>query len=163
MPPSAPPLQRALGLLLLPEDRLPATSAAIRQQAAATPLASEVDDVIAAILVSRFNGRSITEICAMGGITLDDFTNSVAYKEIFGRGLEEGQKQGRQEGRQEGRQAEAAVMTLRLLQRRCGPLPSDQQNRIQGLPLADLEALADALLDFQGSADLTAWLSRHQN
>jgi len=148
MPPSAPPLQKALGLLLLPENQLPASSAAIRQQAAATPLASEMDDVIAAILLSRFNGRSITEICAMGGITLDDFTSSVAYKEIFGRGLEE------------GRQAEAAAMTLRLLQRRCGPLPSDQQQRIQALPLAELEALADALLDFQGIADLTSWLSR---
>ena len=150
MPPSAPPLQRALGLLLLQEDQLPASSAAIRQQAAATPLADEMDDVIAAILLSRFNGRSITEICAMGGITLDDFTSSVAYKEIFGRGLEE------------GRQAEAAAMTLRLLQRRCGPLPSDQQQRIQALPLAELEALADALLDFQGIADLSAWLARHQ-
>jgi predicted transposase YdaD len=164
MPPSAPPLQRALGLLLLPEDRLPATSAAIRQQAAATPLASEVDDVIAAILVSRFNGRSITEICAMGGITLDDFTNSVAYKEIFGRGLEEGQKQGRlegrREGRHEGRQAEAAAMTLRQLQRRCGPLSPELQSQIQSLPLAELEALSDALLDFQGAADLTAWLTQ---
>jgi hypothetical protein len=29
-------------------------------------------------LVSRFNGRSIQELCAMGGITLDDFTQSVA-------------------------------------------------------------------------------------
>ena len=175
LPPSAPPLQQALGLLLLPEDQLPVSSAAIRWQAAATPLAGELDDVIAAILLSRFNGRSITEICAMGGITLDDFTSSVAYKEIFGRGLEEGQQQGRQEGlmagRQEGRQeglmagrqAEAAAMTLRQLQRRCGPLSPDQQTRIESLPLADLEALADALLDFHGAADLSAWLARQQD
>ncbi|MFN9569022.1 MAG: DUF4351 domain-containing protein [Cyanobacteriota bacterium] len=102
----------------------------------------------------------------MGGITLDDFTNSVAYKEIFGRGLEEGQHKGREEGRleglQEGRQAEAAAVSLRLLQRRCGPLAPDQQSLIQSLPLAELEALADALLDFQGSADLTAWLAQRQ-
>jgi len=157
MPPSAPPLQKALGLLLLPEEQLPASAAAIRQQASATPLASELDDVIAAILLSRFNGRSITDICAMGGITVDDFTNSVAYKEIFGRGLEEGQQQ----GRQEGRQAEAAAMTQRLLQRRFGSLGADQRARIQGLPLSDLEALADALLDFQSPADLSAWLAQH--
>jgi len=31
--------------------------------------------------------------------------------------------------------------------------------RIQGLPLAELEALADALIDFQGPDDLHAWLS----
>ena len=126
----------------------------IRQQAAATPLAAEIDDMIAAILLSRFNGRSITDICAMGGNTLDDFTSSVAYKEIFGRGLEEGQQQ--------GRQAEAASMTVRQLQRRCGTLSTDQQTHIQALPLAELEALAEALLDFQGAADLTAWLSQRQ-
>ncbi|MBM5818275.1 MAG: DUF4351 domain-containing protein [Cyanobacteria bacterium K_Offshore_surface_m2_239] len=168
LPPSAPPLQKALGLLLLPEEQLPSSAATIREQAATTPLADELDDVIAAILLSRFNGRSITDICAMGGITLDDFTNSVAYKEIFGRGLEEGQQLGRQEGRLEGRQegrlegrkAEAAAMTLRQLQRRCGSLPLDQKTSVQALPLADLEALADALLDFQGPADLTAWLSQ---
>jgi len=154
MPPSAPPLQKALGLLLLPEEQMSDSSAAIRQQAAATPLAAEIDDVIAAILLSRFNGRSITDICAMGGITLDDFTRSVAYKEIFGRGLEEGQQQ--------GRQAEATFMILRQLQRNCGPLSPDQQTQIQALPLAELEALAEALLDFQGAADLTAWLSRRQ-
>jgi predicted transposase YdaD len=43
-----------------------------------------IADVIAAIVVRRFNGRSIPELCAMGGITLEEFTQSVAYKEIFG-------------------------------------------------------------------------------
>ena len=31
--------------------------------------------------------------------------------------------------------------------------------QIQALPLEHLEALADALLDFQGPADLSAWLA----
>jgi hypothetical protein len=149
LPPTAPPLQRALAMLLLPEDQLPACSKAIRAEAAGTDLAAEIDEVIAAILVSRFNGRTVPEICAMGGITVDDFTSSVAYREIFGL------------GRQEGRQAEAAALSLRQLQRRCGTLSSAQQSRIQGLPLGDLEALADALLDFDGPEDLNAWLSRH--
>jgi len=47
-----------------------------------------------------------------------------------------------QEWLAEGRRDEAAAMTLRLLNRRCGPLS---------------EATTDALLDFQGSADLTTW------
>lgn len=153
LPPSAPPLQRALGLLLLPEEQLPATAVTIQQQVAGTALASEMADVIAAILLSRFNGRSITDICAMGGITVDDFTSSVAYREIYGMGQQEGLRQ--------GRQAEAAAMTQRLLQRRFGPLASEQQTRIQALPLAELEALADALLDFQSSADVGAWLAQH--
>jgi predicted transposase YdaD len=149
LPPTAPPLQRALGLLLLPEEQLPDCSKAIRAEVAGTGLDAEIDDLIAAILVARFSGRTIPEICAMGGITLDDFTSSVAYREIFGL------------GRQEGRQSEAAALTLRQLQRRCGTLSSAQQSRIQGLPLGDLEALADALLDFDGPEDLNAWLSRH--
>jgi predicted transposase YdaD len=130
------------------------------QQASATPQHDEIDDVIAAILLSRFNGRSITDICFMGGISADDFTNSVAYKEIFGRGLEEGRRKGRLEGRLEGRQAQAAAMTQRQLQRRFGSLATEQQARIQGLPLSDLQALADALLDFQTEADLTTWLAQ---
>ena len=145
--PAAPPLQRALGMLLLPEAQLPTCSALIRAEAAGTSLGTEIDDVIAAILVSRFSGRTVPEICAMGGITVEDFSSSVAYREIFGL------------GRQEGRQAEAAALTLRLLQRRCGSLNPNQQARIEALPLSALEALADALLDFQGPEDLKAWLS----
>ena len=85
----------------------------------------------------------------MGGITVDDFTSSVAYREIFGQ------------GEQKGRQAEASAITVRQLQRRCGTLSSAQQSRIQALPLSALEALLDALLDFQGPEDLNTWLSQH--
>ena len=153
LPPSAPPLQKALAMLLLPEDQLPACSRAIRAEAVGTGLGSEIDDVIAAILVSRFSGRTVPEICAMGGITVDDFTSSVAYREIFGLG--------QQDGEQKGRQAEAAAISLRLLGHRCGALTPSQLSRIQDLPLSALEALLDALLDFQGPDDLNAWLSRH--
>jgi predicted transposase YdaD len=92
--------------------------------------------VIAAILVARFSGRTVPEICAMGGITAYDYTSSVVYREIFGLGLQEGQQKGRQEGRQKGRQAEAAALTLRQLQRRCGSLQPNQQALFQGLPSA---------------------------
>ena len=150
LPPEAPPLQRALGLLLLPEAQVSASATAIRRSAAGTTLSGEIDTVIAAILVARFSGRSIPELCAMGGITLDDFTSSAIYKEIFGLGQDQ------------GRQAEAAALTVRLLQRRCGTLSSQQQARIQALPLPRLEALADALLDFQGPQDLAAWLEAQE-
>jgi predicted transposase YdaD len=149
LPPTAPPLQKALGMLLLPEDQLPACSKAIRAEVAGTGLAAEIDDVIAAILVSRFSGRTVPELCAMGGITVDDFTSSVAYREIFGL------------GRQEGRQTEAVGISLRLLEHRCGSLTPNQQARIQALSLSALETLLVALLDFQGPEDLTAWLNQH--
>jgi predicted transposase YdaD len=100
-------------------------------------------DVIAAIVITRFNGRSLKELCAMGGITLEDFSQSLAYRGIFG--------QGRQEGELD--------LTLRQLRRRCGLLDPDQEVRIRALSLERLEALAEALLDFKSPADLVAWLA----
>jgi hypothetical protein len=84
----------------------------------------------------------------MGGITVDDFTGSVAYRETFGL------------GRQEGRQAEAVDISLRLLEHRFGVLPPSQQASIKALPLTELETISIALIDFQGPADLNTWLSR---
>jgi hypothetical protein len=40
--------------------------------------------------------------------------------------------------------------------RRCGNLRPELEHRIRGLPLEQLEALAEALLDFRGPADLAA-------
>ena len=105
----------------------------------------------------------------MGGITVDDFTSSVAYREIFGlghqqgekKGLQEGLQEGRQEGLREGRQAEAVALTLRLLEHRFGVLTPSQQASIQELSLTALETLLVALLDFQGPEDLNTWLSHH--
>ncbi len=59
------------------------------------------------------------------------------------------------------RSAEAAAVALRLLGRRCGALSETTIALIQALPLAQLEALAEALLDFSGTADLEAWLAQH--
>ena len=91
----------------------------------------------------------------MGGITLDDFTQSVAYREIFGRGEARGVALGEARGEARGE----AKVTLRLLSRRCGPLSAEQDSVIRSLPLERLEALAEALLDFEGMADLNAWLA----
>ena len=144
-------LQRLLALLLELEKELPSRSEELRQAATGSALESDLDDVIAAILVSRFPSRSIPEVCAMGVITVEDFTQSRIYQEIAGIG--------RQEGRRGGRQQEAASVTLRQLNRRCGPLSEATTARIQSLPLVQLEALAEALLDFQGPNDLTTWLA----
>jgi predicted transposase YdaD len=144
--PSAPALLRALALLVQPEREIPPSSAALQAEAAGSDLAGPIADVIAAIVIARFNGRSIPELCAMGGITLEDLSQSVAYQEIFGLG--------RQEGRLEGE----LELALRLLQRRCGPIAPEQLARIRALPVKRLEELAEALLDFQSGADLESWL-----
>jgi hypothetical protein len=55
-------------VVLLPEEQLPDCSQQIRTEAAGTSLDAEIDNVIAAILVSRFSGRTVPEnLCAMGG------------------------------------------------------------------------------------------------
>ena len=48
---------------------------------------------------------------------------------------------------------------FRQLNRRCAPISEPTTSQIQALPAEKLEALADALLDFQGPADLVAWLA----
>jgi predicted transposase/invertase (TIGR01784 family) len=78
--------------------------------------------------------------------------DSSVYQYIVRKGLEE--------GRALGRHQEASTLLLRQLERRCGPLPPSQRDRIDLLPLEQLEGLGDALLDFQGPADLEHWLSR---
>jgi hypothetical protein len=160
--------QRVQWIELLPAAANPTAPAlvqalALRARVVGSSQAAEIDDVIAAILVARFNGRSILELCAMGGITLDDFTQSIAYREIFGQGEAQGEARGVALGEARGValgqvQGEAKV-TLRLLSRRCGPLSAEQESVIRSLPLERLEALAEALLDFEGMADLHAWLA----
>ena len=137
------PLTRVLSLLLQPEAQLRQLTDELRRQAAADASTAEVLPLIPAILLARFNDRPIQEICAMGGITLEEFTQSRAYREIFGQGEARGE----------------AKVTLRLLNRRCGPLSEATTAQIQALPLEQLEALAEALLDFTGPADLSAWLA----
>ena len=83
----------------------------------------------------------------MGGLTLEDFTQSRAYQEIFGLGEARGEARGE------------AKVALRQLSRRCGPLSEATTARIQALPLEQLEALAEALLDFSGPDELTTWLA----
>ena len=145
--PPITPLARVLSLLLEPESQVRRISDALHEQACTDPVAAEVLQLIPTILVTRFRNKTIPEICAMGGLTLEDFSQSRAYQEIFGSG----------EARGEAR--EAAKVTLLLLNRRCGPLSEATTARIQALPLEQLEALAEALLDFNGPDDLTIWLA----
>lgn len=62
-----------------------------------------------------------------------------------------------EEGLQEGRQRQIA-MILRILRRRLDSVGPTQESRIQALPLAELDALGEALLDFQTPEDLSEWL-----
>lgn len=48
---------------------------------------------------------------------------------------------------------------MRLLVRRCGLLGPDLQASVAARSLDELEALGEALLDFNGIADLETWLA----
>jgi hypothetical protein len=70
----------------------------------------------------------------------------------------EGIKKGRQEGRQEGRREGTVQLVLKQLRRRVGAVSEDQEARVRRLPTERLDALGEALLDFQGVDDLDGWL-----
>ena len=75
--------------------------------------------------------------------------------------IEAGKEQGRQEGRLEGRRQGEVELVLRLLCRRLGAISSSQEKSIRKLPVATLETLGEALLEFSSPADLARWLRLH--
>ena len=90
------------------------------------------------------------------------------YQDVFAEGRIEGRTEGRTEGRAEGhaegrtegqQQGEAALV-LRQLRRRLGAVSAEVESRIRALPVVELEALGEALLDWHTPAELMAWLQR---
>jgi predicted transposase YdaD len=69
-----------------------------------------------------------------------------------------GELRGIEQGRQEGIKQEARALILRQLNRRIGELPEAVRLQIDGLSVAQLESLGEALLDFSNLSDLEAWL-----
>jgi predicted transposase YdaD len=139
--PNLDPLLNLLTLPIRPESELAASS---QQILAKRP---DLDAAVLPMLMQRFPDLSREEIMVIAGIPHEELRHTRAAQEWLA------------EGRQEGEAREAAKMTLRLLNRRCGPLTAATTTQIQALPLETLEALADALLDFQGPADLATWLA----
>ena len=109
------------------------------------------------MLFERFPTFTPEEIMVIAGIPTDQLLHTRAAQILLDRGRQEGEARGRQEGEAQGE----AKVTMRLLNRRCGPLSDATTARIQALPLEQLETLAEALLDFSGPADLAAWLDGH--
>ena len=103
-------------------------------------------DVVEAILVNKFSDLSIIEVRKMLNLREADVTQTRFYQEVL------------QIGRQEGRQDAEANLIVRILSRRCGSLSAKLLKQVRSLSSAELESLGEALLDFQGIADLEAWL-----
>jgi hypothetical protein len=66
-------------------------------------------------------------------------------------------EQGIEQGIEQGERS----LILRLLKRQIGLLTPEIESQICTMPLPQLEALGDALLNFSSSADLQNWLGSH--
>jgi len=124
-------------------------------------------ELVTTIMVYKFIHLSRQEVEQMLGITLQETRVYQEAKEEGrqeGRqaGLLEGEQIGRQVGEQIGRQAGERSLVLRQLSRRLGGLPEELQGKIASLAIAQLENLAEALLDFTSLTDLATWLTTEQ-
>lgn len=133
--PGLDPLLSLLTLPVLPKPDIPDATDQILQ-----PRPDLVDTVVT-ILMERFPLFTFEEIMALINLPTDHLRHTRAAQDLLAEG--------------------EAVVTLRQLNRRCGPLGDSTTARILALPLQQLEALTEALLDFSGPDDLSAWLSQH--
>ena len=141
------PLLALLTLPVRPEAELQTSTQKILE------LRPDLISTVLTMLFERFPTLTSKEIMVIAGIPTDQLLHTRAAQDLLDRG--------RLEGEAQGRSAEAAIVTLRQLNRRCGPLSGGTTARIQALPLQQLESLAEALLDFTGPADLASWLAAH--
>ena len=65
---------------------------------------------------------------------------------------------GEQRGISIGQQEHARSLVIRLLARRIGILPTELRSQVEQLSVIQLDALSEALLDFNQLANLTDWL-----
>jgi len=132
-------------------------------------------DVFWSWLVLRFDELNYQEILEMFG-NVRSLEQTRAYQDIIAmgrkegmeegmergmeKGMEKGMERGMEKGMEKGRQSEACALVLRLARHRFGTVSADLETRIQALPMARLETLAEALLDFTTLGDVQAWLGR---
>ncbi|MBD2327648.1 Rpn family recombination-promoting nuclease/putative transposase [Alkalinema sp. FACHB-956] len=104
-------------------------------------------EMISTIMVYKFTNLTRDEVAAMIGITLE---NTPIYRSIFA------------EGEQAGEQHGGATVILKQLRRRFGELPEAIVTQISGLPIVQLEEMAELLLDWQNLQELVTWLAQAQ-
>jgi predicted transposase YdaD len=103
-------------------------------------------DLVEAILVNKFPQLSFEEVLKMLDLKEVNLSETQFYQDVFQKGLEQGLQR-------------EVDLVLRRLERRCGVLGIDLQELVRSLTIARLEALGDALLDFNGMADLEGWFT----
>ena len=133
-----------LSLLTLPVRPEVELKASTQQILARRP---DLLSTVLTMLIERFPTLTLEKIMEIATIPAKDLRHTRAAQQWIEEGRLEGEAQGE------------AKVTMRQLNRRCGPLSDATTARIQALPLQQLETLAEALLNFSGPTDLEAWLN----
>jgi hypothetical protein len=92
---------------------------------------------------------------------VEDFAGQeagMALSEAFLEWEQATQQRAEAQGVEQGKRS----LILRLLTRKVGGIPDTLRAQIEALPITQLEALGEALLDFSATADLDAWLRENQ-
>ncbi len=137
-----PGLDPLVSLLTLPVQPEAQIQSATQQILDSRP---DLFETVVSILMERFPLLTRKDIMEIATIPAKDLRHTRVAQEWIAEGEARGE----------------ANVALRLLGRRCGPLSEATTARIQALPLEQLEALSEALLDFSGPVDLTTWLARN--
>jgi predicted transposase YdaD len=149
--PGLDPLLSLLTLPVLPKSDIRSATDRILQ-----PRPDLVEAVLT-ILGERFPFLTREEIMALTNLPTDHLRHTRLAQDWMAEGEARGEARGRLEGEARG-EAKLALRQLNLL---CGSLSEATTSRIQALPMQQLEALTEALLDFSGPADLAAWLAEN--
>jgi predicted transposase/invertase (TIGR01784 family) len=83
---------------------------------------------------------------------------STMYQSILREGRTEGRAEGLEQGLEQGRTVGERTLVLKLLTRKLGNLSPTLQTKITALSLESVEALGEAMFDFNRIEDLESWL-----
>ena len=114
-------------------------------------------ELIETTMVYKFPQLSRQEIVEM----LELATESKQTR-VYQEGLAEGIRQGREDGIQQGLAVGERSLILLLLNRKFGEINPEICSQIESLSLQQLEALAEAFLEFSNLEDLIIWLTLNQ-
>ena len=137
-------LPTGLGLMVLTTLEGDAAVARARQTIQESRLLPEgraILDLVSTIMVYKFGNLTRDEVNAMLGIELE-------------------QTRVYQDAKAEGKAEEGRSLVLKLLTRKLGrSIDLDLQSRVNSLTIEQIEALGEALLDFQAMDELVTWLN----
>ena len=126
-----------LRLLFLPDAEVSIAAQAILNDPPTEAEFRRRLDLVEAILVNKFPQLSFEEVRQMLDLKEVNFSETRFYQDVLQKG--------------------EANLVLRQLQKRCGVLSIDDRDLVRSLTITQLESLGDALLDFNGMADLEVW------